>query len=182
MRIIAGTMKGRKLNTFRGSDIRPTGDKVKEAIFSMIGDYLDESIVIDLFSGTGNLGLEALSRGAKMCYFGDNLPESVRLTKSNIDICKATGQSQVIAGSFEKVLSKIPEKADVIFLDPPYEKGLMKPCLETIQKLDILNENGIIVAEHGRNEILPDAVSGFNKIKERRYGTILVSLYSRCDF
>jgi len=171
-------MKGRKLNTFKGNDVRPTGDKVKEAIFSMIDAYLENSVVIDLFSGTGSLGLEAISRGASMCYFGDNRPESVRLTKSNIGICKAEAQSRVTAGSYEKTLSNIPEKADVILLDPPFEKGLMESCFEMIRKLDLLSEDGIIVAEHGAREILPDTVSDFQKIKERKYGTILVSLYS----
>jgi len=177
MRIIAGTMKGRKLDNFRGNEVRPTGDKVKEAIFSMIDAYVDESVVIDLFAGTGNLGLEALSRGAAMCYFGDNRPESIRLIRSNIDHCKAAEQSRVIAGSFEKVLAKIPEKADVIFLDPPYQKGMMESCLEKIGALALLNENGIIVAEHGIRETLPDVIAGFQKIKERRYGTTLISLY-----
>ena len=177
MRIIAGSMKGRKLNTFKGNEIRPTGEKAKEAIFSMLSGYLEGSVVIDLFSGTGGLGLEALSRGAKMCYFGDNRPESIRLIRANIEICKAVDCSRVIAGSFEKTLSMIPEKADIIFLDPPYKKGLLEPCFEKIYDLNLLNEGGIIVAEHGAGEEAPDSAAGFNKIKERKYGMILVSLY-----
>jgi len=170
-------MKGRKLNNFKGKDIRPTADKVKEAIFSMIAGYVNESIVFDLFSGTGNLGLEALSRGAAKCYFCDNSYESVKLTRSNIEICRAEDRSKVISGSFEKALLTVQEKADVIFLDPPYRKGLMESCFEKISELESLNENGVIVAEHGTNEVLPDVIAGFNKIRERRYGTILVSLY-----
>jgi len=178
MRIITGDFKGRKLNTFRGNSIRPTPDKVKEAIFSMIGAYLGDSVVLDLFAGTGNLGLEALSRGASMCYFGDNSSESVRLIKQNIGICQAEDMSKVIAGSFEKVIASLPEKVDIIFLDPPYTKGLMEQCFEKIKELEILNEDGIIVAERSLREALPDELSGFEKIKERRYGTILVSLFS----
>jgi len=177
MRIIAGSLKGRKLESLKGNDVRPTGDKVKEAIFSMIDEYLEESVVVDLFSGTGNLGLEALSRGAKKCYFGDNRPESIRVTKANIEYCKVAEQSVVFAGHFEKVLSKLPEKADIIFLDPPYDKGFMISCFEKICALEVLNENGIIVAEHGLNEKLPAVLCGFSKIKERRYGTIWVSLF-----
>ena len=178
MRIIAGNFKGRKLESLKGNDVRPTGDKVKEAIFSMIDEYIEESVVIDLFSGTGNLGLEALSRGAKMCYFGDNRSESIRVTKANIENCNVSEQSVVIAGSFEKVLSKIPEKADVIFLDPPYDKEFMALCFEKIRDFEILQDGGIIVAEHGLKEKLPDVFYDFNKMKERRYGTILVSLFS----
>jgi len=177
MRIIAGNLKGRKLETLKGNDVRPTGDKVKEAIFSMIDEYLEESVVIDLFSGTGNLGLEALSRGSEMCYFGDNRPESIRVTKANIEACKVQENSKLIAGSFEKVLAKIPEKADVIFLDPPYEKGLMESCFEKIREFELLKDDGIIVAEHGIKEKLPETLAGFTKIKERRYGAVMVSLF-----
>ena len=178
MRIIAGSLKGRKLETLKGNDVRPTGDKVKEAIFSMIDAYLDDSVVIDLFSGTGNLGLEALSRGAKMCYFGDNRQESIRITKINIEYCKVQESSKVISGSFEKVLAKMPEKADIIFLDPPYDKGLLTACFEKIREFKDLNEGGIIVSEHGIKDKLPDVVAGFTKIKEKRYGTVWVSLFS----
>jgi len=178
MRIIAGELKGRKLETLKGNDVRPTGDKVKEAIFSMIDAHLDESVVLDLFSGTGNLGLEALSRGAKMCYFGDNRPDSIKITKANIEYCNVQESSKVIAGSFEKVLAKLPEKVDVIFLDPPYDKGFLTACFEKIREFEVLNEGGIIVAEHGLNEKQPDVASGFTKIKEKRYGTVWVSLFS----
>jgi 16S rRNA (guanine(966)-N(2))-methyltransferase RsmD len=178
MRIIAGHLKGRKLETLKGNDVRPTGDKVKEAIFSMIDGYLEGSVVIDLFSGTGNLGLEAISRGAELCYFGDNKPESIRIIKANIESCKVSEKCIIIPGGFEKVLSKIPKKADIIFLDPPYEKGYMISCFEKIEEFEILNEGGIIVSEHGLKEKLPDVLCGFEKLKEKRYGTIIVSLFN----
>ena len=177
MRIIAGDLKGRKLEALKGNDVRPTGDKVKEAIFSMVDVHLADSVVIDLFSGTGNLGLEAISRGAKMCYFVDNRPESIKVTYTNIENCKVQENSKVIAGSFEKVLVKIPEKADIIFLDPPYDKGFLNSCFEKIREFEALNEDGIIVAEHGLKEKLPDTLAGFTKIKEKRYGTVWVSLF-----
>ena len=178
MRIIAGELKGRRLYTPKDSSIRPTTDKVKESIFSMIAPYLEDSIVIDLFSGTGNLGLEALSRGAKRCYFGDKSRSSMDLTRQNIAYCKQENFSHTILGDFEYVLRKVPEKADVIFLDPPYKKGLMGQCFEMISERDLLKPEGIIVAEHDAKEPFADEICGFTKIKEKIYGTIAISIYT----
>ncbi|MCL1982489.1 MAG: 16S rRNA (guanine(966)-N(2))-methyltransferase RsmD [Clostridiales bacterium] len=177
MRIIAGKYKGRKLCSPNGDSIRPTADKVKGAMFSMIDGHLAGSVVIDLFSGTGNLGLEALSRGAKKCYFVDVSREAVALTKSNISLCGAGGQSAVIAASYEKALAGIPEKADVVFLDPPYKNGLMDACLKFIDEQGALSKGGIIVCEHEGGEDLPDGFSGFGMIKGKKYGRVLISIY-----
>jgi len=177
MRIIAGECKGRVLNTPKNNQIRPTTDKVKEALFSMITAFLQDSIVIDLFAGSGNLGLEAISRGAKRCYFGDYSKESLTLLKRNIALCRAESKSVVIAGDYMKVLTAILEKADIIFLDPPYQKNLLLSCLHAISEKELLNEEGIIVAEHGKTECLPEHIGPFSKIKEKKYGTIIVSLY-----
>ena len=178
MRIIAGNMKGRKLNSPKDNAVRPTSDKVKEAVFSMIGEYIDGASVIDLFAGSGNLGLEALSRGANVCYFCDNSDESIRLLKSNIELCKAGGRSRIFHGDFRKALSGIPEKADIIFLDPPYEKELLEKCFINISETGALKEGGIIVAEHDGKMILCEIISSFNKMKEKKYGKVFVSLYS----
>ncbi|MEL7655553.1 MAG: 16S rRNA (guanine(966)-N(2))-methyltransferase RsmD, partial [Bacillota bacterium] len=164
MRIIAGDFKGRRLFAPKDSKIRPTTDKVKESIFSMIAAYLEDAVVVDLFSGTGNLGLEALSRGASRCYFGDKSRESMELTKQNISYCRQEENSVAILGEFEYVLKKIPEKADIIFLDPPYKKGLINSCFEMISDLSLLSDEGIIVAEHGAEEQLADELFGLMKI------------------
>lgn len=178
MRIIAGDFKGRRLFTPKDGRIRPTTDKVKESIFSMIAAYLEGAVVIDLFSGTGNLGLEAISRGAKRCYFGDKSRESLALTRQNIALCRQEDQAVTILGDFEYVLRKIPEKADLIFLDPPYKRGLIRECLHQIEASSLLSEEGIIVAEHGAEDPLEDRLSGFTKIKEKTYGTISISIYA----
>ena len=177
MRIITGKFKGRILNAPKNNSVRPTSDKVKEAVFSMIREQIEGSVIIDLFSGTGSLGLEGLSGGAKKCYFCDNSKESLDLIKSNIDLCGVTGSSTLIYGSYRKALARIKEKADVIFLDPPYEKKLVTPCLELIKEFNALNRDGVIVCEHMASEALPDELSGFCKVNEKKYGTILVSLY-----
>jgi len=177
MRIIAGDFKGRRLFAPKDSRIRPTTDKVKESIFSMIAPYLEDAVVIDLFSGTGNLGLEALSRGAERCYFGDKSRESLELTRQNIAHCRAEDRSVTILGDYDYVLRKIQGKADLIFLDPPYGHGLINECLAQISKQALLSEDGAIVAEHGTEEQLEDEIDGFIKIKEKVYGTITISIY-----
>ncbi len=177
MRIIAGDFKGRRLFAPKDDRIRPTTDKVKESIFNMIAPYLEDAVVIDLFSGTGNLGLEALSRGAKRCYFGDKSKESMALTRQNVALCKQQDRAIAILGDYEYVLGKIREKADLIFLDPPYQEGLMTDCFHIISQENLLSEDGVIVAEHGAKDPLDDEIAGFTKIKERIYGTISISIF-----
>ncbi|MEG0829066.1 MAG: 16S rRNA (guanine(966)-N(2))-methyltransferase RsmD [Anaerovoracaceae bacterium] len=178
MRIIAGDYKGRRLYTPKNNDIRPTTDKVKEALFSILTNKIYKSVVLDLFSGTGNIGLEALSRGAKHCYFGDNQKASIMLIKENIEYCKAQEKSTVIPGDFRKILSQVNQKCDLIFLDPPYKKGLLEECFLIIEELDLLAEGGTIVAEHPRREDIPKIMGKYEQISERRYGKILLSIYS----
>lgn len=177
MRIITGDYRGRKLETPVGYDVRPTTDKVKEAVFNILMNDIWDSVCVDLFAGTGNLGLEALSRGAKKCYFCDNSRESLNLIKSNIERCDAQEQSVILAGDYTKALTRIKEQADVFFLDPPYQAGLYEKCLQLIDSLDLLTKEGIIIAEHGVRDQVPDQIGRLTKVKDRKYGKILVSIY-----
>ena len=177
MRIIAGDYKGRRLYTPADHRIRPTSDKVKEALFSILGEESDGAVVCDLCSGTGNLGLEALSRGADKCYFGDHSGESIKLIKDNIEMCRAEDYSVVIHGDFKKTLSLIGERVNIFFLDPPYNKDLWEDAMLMIKELDLLAEGGIIVCEHRSRQELDDEVAGFEKVKERNYGKVVLSLY-----
>lgn len=177
MRIIAGEYKGRRLETPPDHSIRPTTDKVKEALFSILAEQIWGSKVLDLFSGTGNLGIEALSRGAELCVFSDNSRDSLRLIKGNIAHCKAQDGARVVAGDFKKILMNLEEPFDIILLDPPYGKGYLEPCFELIREHALLAEDGVIVAEHRKEEELPDELFGFTKIKERKYGVIKLSIY-----
>lgn len=177
MRIITGEYRGRKLETPIGYDVRPTTDKVKEAIFNLLMNDTWDSVVVDLFAGTGNLGLEALSRGARRCYFCDNSRDSLRLIKTNIEKCKAQEKSIVLAGDYLKALSRIKEKVQVFLLDPPYKDGLYERCLKEIDTLDLLDEDGIIIAEHGVRDQVPEAVGNLVKVREKKYGKIAVSIY-----
>ncbi|MEG1584128.1 MAG: 16S rRNA (guanine(966)-N(2))-methyltransferase RsmD, partial [Anaerovorax sp.] len=159
------------------NQIRPTTDKVKEAIFSMIAGNVPDAVAVDLFAGSGNLGLEALSRGAARCYFGDSSKDSLMLAKENINICNAQDKAILLAGDFQKILSRINEKVDIIFLDPPYKKGFMEDCLRLISEGDKLRSDGIIVAEHDPREELPEQFFNYEKIKSKKYGNIMVSIY-----
>ena len=178
MRIISGTCKGRKLFSPEGTRLRPTGDKVKGAVFSMIRDYLENSTVLDLFAGTGNLGLEALSRGATKCYFCDNSPDSIRLLKKNINLCAMSAKSEIIFGGFDKALSSVAERLDLIFLDPPYDKHLYLTSLELIRDTGALERNGIVVVEYQADSVMPDFIEGFIRLRERHYGRTRIALLS----
>lgn len=177
MRIIAGEYKGRRLESPADNSVRPTTDKVKEALFSILTDRIWGSRVLDLFSGTGNLGIEALSRGAKSCVFCDSSRDSLRLIKNNISHCKAQEGARVVPGDFRKTLMSLDGQFDIILLDPPYDKGFLQPAFDLIRENNLLAEDGVIVAEHRREEELPDEMSGFEKIKERKYGIIKLSIY-----
>ncbi len=177
MRIITGEYRGRKIEAPFGDDVRPTSDKVKESIFNMLMYDVADAYCVDLFAGTGNLGLEALSRGAKHCLFADNDRTSISFIKKNIMTCGATEKSRVIAGDYMKALRSLTQKADIFFIDPPYASSLYVKSLEAIQSLDLLSDEGIIVTEHDKQEIMPDRVGSLVKFKEKRYGKILVSMY-----
>ena len=179
MRIITGEYRGRKLETPIDDRIRPTSDKVKEAMFNLLMNDVYGSVCVDLFAGTGGLGLEALSRGAKKCYFCDNSKDSLNLIKRNIARCGAEKRSVVLAGDFVKVLSGLREPADVFILDPPYRDGLYEKCLDLIDSLDLLTNEGIIIAEHGVRDYVPEISGKLRKVKDKTYGTISVSIYRK---
>jgi 16S rRNA (guanine(966)-N(2))-methyltransferase RsmD len=181
VRIITGEYRGRKLETPTGYDVRPTTDKVKEAIFNLLMHDLADAVCVDLFAGTGNLGLEALSRGASRCYFCDHARDSLNLIKTNIQKCGAQDRSVVIAGDYTKALGRIGEQADIFLLDPPYRAGLYEKCLELIDSLDLLREGGIIIAEHGVRDQVPEATGRLVRVRERRYGKIMVSIYRHAE-
>ncbi|MFA5527141.1 MAG: 16S rRNA (guanine(966)-N(2))-methyltransferase RsmD [Peptostreptococcales bacterium] len=177
MRIIAGDFKGTKLITPKTDDIRPTGDKIKGAIFNMIAPYIYNAIIIDLFAGTGNLGLEALSRGANKVYFVEKSKISLDILKENIRKLGVENQSVVMNRTSSKALDDIKECADIIFLDPPYNQGFIKKSIDEILQKNVLADEGLIVAEHSKNEELKELPLELHLFKEKIYGDIAVSIY-----
>ncbi len=177
MRVIAGKYKGRRLDAPIDDRVRPTSDKVKEALFSILMYDIEDAIFCDMFAGTGGIGIEALSRGAKKSYFIDASPASMRIIRSNVMKCKAEDKSEFILGSFENALQKIDGKIDIFFLDPPYSKGTEIEAVKAIATSQTLAKDGIIVIEHHKEDNMPEIIEGFNKFKEKKYGRIVLSFY-----
>lgn len=180
MRIIAGFAKGRKLTTPKGVEVRPTTDRVKEAIFSMISPYIPSSLVLDLFSGTGNLGLEAISRGAEKVYFVDKSKSSIALTSQNIATLGMNSKSETKNSDALKAIDEyayLGLKFDIVFMDPPYGQGIIIPCLKAIHECNILKEDGIIVIEHNETEKIDPQIGGLSVLKHKKYGNTIISVY-----
>ena len=177
MRVIAGDFKGRKLETPLDNQVRPTSDKVKEAMFSILMNQVWGSKVCDLFAGTGGLGLEALSRGASKCYFADQSRASIRLLTENVKRCNASEKSVIFAGDFTRALERIKEPIDIFIIDPPYGNGLEFKAMEIIKRNDLLAEDGVILVEHDARDVMEDEIAGFTKFKEKKYGKVVLSLY-----
>ena len=181
MKITSGEYKYRKLITPRGYETRPTSEKVREAVFSMIGDKIEDAMVLDLFAGSGSLGLEALSRGAKRSLFCDNSQSSIDAIKENIDSCKANLWADVYKGDFKRNLDRLNEPFDIIFLDPPYKMGYYEQCIRIITERKLLNDEGIIIVEHDSKSDMNFEEYNLIKIKEKSYGTIGISIFKPND-
>ena len=175
MRVITGTARGRKLITLEGQDVRPTTDKVKEAIFSIVQFDIEGSEILDLFAGSGQLGIEALSRGASRCTFIDSSQKSIKVINENI---KATGfadSSSVLNTDSIGYLRTCRLKFDLAFLDPPYEKGILEQALPLLDKC--MSDRGIVVCEHEQKLVLPEEYGRLKKSKTYKYGKIEVTVY-----
>ncbi len=179
MRIIAGEFRGRRLHTPKSDRIRPTGDRVREAVFSIIASAVPNAQVLDLFAGTGAMGLEALSRGAARCVFVDQGVEAVRLIRENIELCGASDYSVVVQEAVPSAIRRRAEKSelfDLIFMDPPYGKGLVEKTLEVIGAVS--SPETLAIAEHHIRDDSPDQVKDWKRESERRYGDTMISIYS----
>ena len=182
MRVIAGQYKGRKLAAPSGNDIRPTTDKTKEAMFSIIAFELPESNVLDIFSGTGSLGIEALSRGARSCTFCEKSRQAVQQIRENLDHCGIGSEAVVRSGDALRILESMGERSErfhIILMDPPYEQGLCEKALRIISDGRILEDDGTIICEHRREDIMPENVGDLILRKQRRYGISMLSIYGR---
>ena len=179
MRVITGSARGRKLGELQGKDTRPTTDKVKEALFSIIQFDIEGRKVLDLFAGTGQLGIEALSRGAAEAVFVDLRKEAAALVRDNLKRTGLDGCAQVVQGDYLAYLTRCGRRFGLIFLDPPYHTGLLEKALKTVAAIDILSENGIMVCESASEELLPELALPYKKGREYRYGKIKLTVYHR---
>ena len=174
MRVITGTARGRRLKTPENYDIRPTTDNVKESVFNIIQFDIEGRRVLDLFAGTGQLGIECLSRGAAEAVFIDENTAAVKIVKENLKTCGFTA-----AVLQQDALSYLWHcgRFDLVFVDPPYDSGLYESVLETINSVDILSDGGIILCESRREKTLPDMCVPYRKKKEYSYGRVKLTVY-----
>lgn len=179
MRVITGTARGRKLKELPGLATRPTTDKVKESMFNIVQFDIEGRRVLDLFGGTGQLGIEALSRGAEHVTFVDLSKSAAGVIRDNVESCGFSDRARVVQGDALTFLSACREKFGLVFLDPPYESGLLEKTLETIAAIDIMAGNGIIVCESAVERELPVLDAPYEKGRDYRYGKIKITLYRR---
>ncbi|MDQ0155893.1 16S rRNA (guanine(966)-N(2))-methyltransferase RsmD [Robertmurraya andreesenii] len=181
MRVVSGRYKGKALKAVPGNSTRPTTDKVKEAIFNIIGPYFNGGICLDLFAGSGGLGIEALSRGAEKAIFVDRDGKAIHTIYDNLKTCDLESRAEVYRNDFKRALKAIRKREisfDYIFLDPPYAKQQLQEILEIIDTNTLLNNEGVIVCEHSSEVEMPKTVGHLTQIKEETYGIITISIYS----
>ena len=178
MRIISGTSRGRKLVTPKGQSLRPTSDRVKESIFNILREEIEGRMVLDLFAGTGNLGIEALSRGAKKVIFVEKARHALGLIQRNLAQFGLEERSEVLPLDATRAIGILKQRGktfDLIFMDPPYEKGLIEKTLMTLTSYQICHRGSILVIEHHRREPLPSVAHGWDLIRQRLMGETVIS-------
>ena len=182
MRIIAGEKRSRKIDAPEGQDTRPTADRIKEALFSMLQSRIPGARVLDLYAGSGALSLEALSRGASFAVLVDVSFKAGKVIKKNIETLSYQQKTRFIQAEDSRAITMLEgenEKFDLIFLDPPYDSGNLEKALKTITTIDIVSGNGIIVCESPVEDVLPEIPEPYIKGREYRYGKIKLTLYRR---
>lgn len=180
MRIIAGKKKGLNIKTIDGDSTRPTRDMVREALFSILTNKIYDSRFLDLFAGSGAIGIEALSRGATFAVFTDINYKCVRVIEENITKAGFSEQAQVYNADYKLALKKLKEnKFDIIYIDPPYNKGMGIDAIERISEYQLLSEDGVLILETDTNEEVPNEIGIYEKYNNKRYGRNILNLFRR---
>ena len=179
MRVITGKARGVNLKTPDGLQTRPTTDRVKEAMFSIIHFVSPGARVLDLFGGTGQLGIEALSRGARNAVFVDAGDKACALIRENLKRCKMESDAKIIRADYLDYLSRCRERFNIVLLDPPYAEVFLENAIKKITEIDILESGGIIVAERPVGKELPWDFPGYTRSKDYKYGKTLITLYRK---
>lgn len=180
MRVITGTAKGRSLKTVKGRDVRPTSDRVKESLFSVIGARVVDADFLDLFAGSGAVGIEALSRGCRSCVFVELVTRHLQVVAENLSATGLSERAELIRRDARAALADLANRGrqfDLIFIDPPYGQGLVPLALEAIAEHGLLREDGWAICEHHRKDPVPDAAGGLTKFRELLFGETVLSLY-----
>ena len=179
MKVISGTLKGRNIKGYNIDGTRPTMDRVKESLFASINDYVKDSIVLDLFAGSGNLGIEAISNGSSKCYFVDNNKNCIKVINDNVNTFGISDKAYILNKDYRQALKYFRDnsiKFDLILVDPPYKYVIIKEIMDIVKDYQLLNNNGIIVLEYSMDKI--DEVSGnYELLKYKKYGDKFISIY-----
>ena len=179
MKVISGFLKGRNILGYDIDGTRPTMDRVKESLFAMIQDHIKDSTVLDLFAGSGQLGIEAISNGAKLCYFTDHNNEVIKILNTNIANLNIKDKSKVILTDWKKFLNDCHTKNmkfDLIFVDPPYDYDVYEKIIAKVSTLDLLNKDGLLIIEH-HNLKFQETYNNLTLYKEKKYGNKSVNIY-----
>ena len=180
MRIISGKVRGLSLKTIDSDSTRPTRDMVREALFSILMNQVPESNFLDLFAGSGAIGIEALSRGANFCMFIELNPQCIKIIKENIEKARFQEQAEVYHVDYKKAINKLNEEMfDIIYVDPPYHQEMGIDAIARISEKNALKGDGIIVLETDTNEVVPDEIGRYEKFNYKRYGRNILSLFKR---
>ena len=178
MRVVAGKARGLTLKTLDGETTRPTRDMVRESLFNILSNRITDCVFLDLFAGSGAIGIEALSRGAQKAYFTDLNKESIKIITENIKKAKMLDDAVVIQGDYLNTLDRIQdEKFDIIFLDPPYNKGMGVLAIKKIYEKSLLNDGGIIIYETDKSEDIPEEIMKYKRYDYRKYGRNILNFY-----
>lgn len=176
MRVTGGTGRGQRLKVPAGDRVRPTSDKVKQALFNILGDRVVDAVFLDLFAGAGGIGIEALSRGAARVVFVDESRDSLNMVKHNIEQTGFEEQSQAVLAKAGSFLKKPSGPFDIVFLDPPYANE-MQPLLEQIAGAGILKPDAIVISEHFKKQSSPERAGGLTLTREAKYGDTVLAFY-----
>ncbi|WP_275586655.1 16S rRNA (guanine(966)-N(2))-methyltransferase RsmD [Enterococcus hirae] len=182
MRVISGTYGGRRLKSLAGANTRPTTDKVKESIFNMIGPYFDGETVLDLFSGSGGLAIEAVSRGCGHAFCVDKNYQALKIIQENIKVTKEPEKFTTLKLDADKAIEKLAndqQKFDYLFLDPPYAKQKILDQIIKMTELDLFNDSAVIVCETDKTVKLPEKIADFTQIRKQTYGISTVTIYRK---
>jgi 16S rRNA (guanine966-N2)-methyltransferase len=180
VRVTGGILRGKKLGPLRGLAIRPTTDYLRESIFNILAGGMEDAVVLDLFAGTGSLGIEALSRGAATAVFVDKAPQAIKALTRNICSCSLEAQSTILKRDVLRglgFLKSIGLAFDLVFIDPPYDKGFVERTLQRLDRAQSTSDEASIIIEHSEREILPEQVASFILSDQRHHGKTLVSFY-----
>jgi 16S rRNA (guanine(966)-N(2))-methyltransferase RsmD len=182
MRIIAGTLKGRKLSAPSGLGLRPTSDKVKESLFNILSGQIEGAAFLDLYAGTGSVGMDALSRGAQNVVFVENNMRHLQYLKKNLSSCSFEGKAEIFAVAASDFLKKVRRSTrlfDIIFIDPPYESGEVEKILPMLQEGDMMTDQGMVIIEHFHKKALPEKSGNLFLLKKYKYGETVLSFYAK---